>query len=579
MQKKRIYIFLICIAGGMMLLLARLVQIQLFETESFSKRNINLLEESVMQRVHAVSIHDGRGSFVDRTGKHLVDDVHGSVVLFPFLKYVDWPVEQLAHILDISPQHIMLQLTQKPVILKQNGKVLQLSAKQVEDINHLKVPGVVAVYAKTGGAVTADHLIGITGQNDTQVRARYGNKIQEGVISPHTPIGISGLQRAFDEFLVTSGESKLLYHVDRTGEPMFGKTVKYSSTANPFYPLVIRTTLDKELQQLAEKVVDDSGMKKGGLVLLDVQSGEILAMVSKPSLATYSQHAYTRGAKNQMLSAHIPGSVFKTVVAAAAIDKRKTSGAFNCDQDLYGEGPPEHEMGMLTFKESFAQSCNYTFAKIASELIKEDEDVLERYAKMLGLSQTVGWKGNVFHFTEFKQFPEEEARQIWKEQSDKHINKAIAQTAIGQKNVRVSPLAVANMMATIARGGQTIEVTAVKEIQYKNGAVMHAFPVHEVQSQLSQRVMEQLQQLLRSVVTSSKGTGKRYQSLPVTVAGKSGTAETGNDDYVNRWFAGYFPYEAPRYALVSVELYTNEVDNLAGKVFADYVEAIANKGM
>ena len=69
--------------------------------------------------------------------------------------------------------------------------------------------------------------------------------------------------------------------------------------------------------------------------------------------------------------------------------------------------------------------------------------------------------------------------------------------------------------------------------------------------------MKTLQQLLRSVVTTEKGTGAAFSSLPLSVAGKSGTAQTGKGTKENRWFAGYFPYENPRYALVVVDIETS----------------------
>ena len=81
--------------------------------------------------------------------------------------------------------------------------------------------------------------------------------------------------------------------------------------------------------------------------------------------------------------------------------------------------------------------------------------------------------------------------------------------------------------------------------------------------QLSYETVKTLQELLRGVVTREKGTGTAFRSLPLSVAGKSGTAQTGKGTRVNRWFAGYFPYENPRYALVVVDL---ETDNKVNKV-------------
>ncbi|MBL2522215.1 penicillin-binding protein 2, partial [Klebsiella pneumoniae] len=81
--------------------------------------------------------------------------------------------------------------------------------------------------------------------------------------------------------------------------------------------------LHNELQKKAEEVVEASEIKKGGLVLLDVKKNEILAMVSKPSVQVKDESLYKTTLENQMLTPHFPGSVFKTIVAAAAIDQNE----------------------------------------------------------------------------------------------------------------------------------------------------------------------------------------------------------------------------------------------------------------
>ncbi len=155
------------------------------------------------------------------------------------------------------------------------------------------------------------------------------------------------------------------------------------------------------------------------------------------------------------------------------------------------------------------------------------------------------------------------------------VKKAVAQTAIGQKDVRMSPLAIANMMATIARGGEKMEVKAVEKIMYKNGTDFYTFEDHTLGGkQLSYETVKTLQKLLRSVVTTEKGTGSAFKSLPLSVAGKSGTAQTGKGKKENRWFAGYFPYENPRYALVVVDIETNSDVNKVTPIFKSIVESI-----
>src|SRR5690606_17386495 len=124
---------------------------------------------------------------------------------------------------------------------------------------------------------------------------------------------------SFDEFLVQDESTKLVYHVDGLGGPLFGIDVKLVGEANPFYPVKILTTIDRDIQKEAENLVDKHNIKKGGLVLIDIETNSILANVSRPKIDEKDPYK-DNGVKNYMISTQIPGSIFKTVIAAAAID-------------------------------------------------------------------------------------------------------------------------------------------------------------------------------------------------------------------------------------------------------------------
>ncbi|HDR7792097.1 TPA: penicillin-binding protein 2 [Bacillus luti] len=575
-MKRRITIVLICFMGVMFLLLCRLIQIQVIDTESFTGRNINLIEKSVTQRTQSITVDDGRGHFIDRNDKELGEEKYPVLIVFPFLQIKNDMLEKIAHIIGVSGREIKSQIkeSKKAFILQKENIPLRLTIEQMEKVNQSNVLGIVAAEVRLKQQGEASHLIGDIGENEQEFQKRYGDMKK---LSKQTPIGISGLQQAFDEFLLTDGEAKVLYQVDRQGEPIFGKQAKYTSPGNPFYPVTIQTTIHKGLQRQAETIINKNGIKKGGLVLLDIKSNEILAMVSKPSLQMSDRSVYKSTLENKMLTPHFPGSVFKTVVAAAVIDQNVTMfhRTFNCNKDLYGENRPQVMMGMLSFKESFARSCNRTFSELGNELMQKDKAVLETYVEALGAAEKVGWNGSVFHTSRFEQMPEEKSTIIWANEENKNSKKAVAQTAIGQKDVRMSPLAIANMMATIARNGEKMEVKAVRKIMYKNGSDFYTFENHKLNGkQLSYETVKKLQGLLRGVVMTEKGTGAAFYSLPLNVAGKSGTAQTGKGTKVNRWFAGYFPYENPRYALVVVDIETDSNENLVTPVFAEMVEGI-----
>jgi penicillin-binding protein 4B len=581
MLKKRVMIILLAIQLCLFLLIGRLVQIQLVSTESFSEKKVNLIEASVAQRTQEMVLDDGRGTFVDRDGQPLTHEYIPTLVLFPFLKKMDWPVEKLADIINVSAADIRskLQKANQPFIFMVNGEPLRLTDVQMEKVKDLRTPGVFAVKKQFPLEKRyAEHLIGLIRENPELLRSRYPDKSH---LSPRTKIGISGLQGAFDEFLIPEGETRLLYHVDGDGGPLFGLQVKYNEPANPFYPVSVQTTIDRDLQEIAQNVIREHRLKKGGLVLLDVETNDILAMVSVPEINPYDPYE-DNNAGNQMILPQIPGSIFKTVIAAAAIENGilTSNRMFNCSQKIDGKPDNDHDYGMLNFVDSFARSCNNTFGTLGKELVEQNRGIIEEYAKKLGLYPLVGWSGKVYHFEQFKQFPEEKKGTIWHETKDKAIPLAVAQTSIGQKDVRVSPLAVANMMATIARNGEARQVRAVNKILYKNGTTFFSFPEQKFATQsISPYTALKLKELLRNVVTDEQGTGRRFQSLPYKVAGKSGTAETGKHashgkPLINKWFAGFFPVNEPKYALVVVELEQISSQTVTNDVFYDVVKRI-----
>ncbi|MED3649221.1 peptidoglycan D,D-transpeptidase FtsI family protein [Heyndrickxia sporothermodurans] len=576
MRRKRYFVLASSILLIFSLLLARLVQLQLVDTESFSKHHINLLEESVSQRTQEIIIDDGRGQFTDRNGKPLTYKEKSVLVLFPFLKTIQWDSEKVASILNISEDQLFAELeTAKAPFIFHGKTPYILSDKQLNEINMLKIPGVFAVRKKyTESDISAAQLIGIIGEDANTFLKRYPDK--KGM--QNQKIGITGLQKQFDEFLLPEGESKLVFHVDAMGGPLFGINVKYTGSGNSNYPVTIQTTLNKTLQEQIDKKVDEYEIQKGGVLLLDIETNEILANVSRPKMDVKDPYK-NNSVENVMLSQQIPGSIFKTVVAAASIETSAVNETekFPCNEDLYGK-PAERQLGDLTFDESFAQSCNRTFSELAKRLKKENPNLLEEYASKLGLIGEIGWQGDVFHFKNFKQLKEDQGQIFAKLESRKDDN-LVAQTGIGQQEVRLTPLAIANMMATIARGGELQSVQAVSAIKYHDDTPMIHFSSHDLPYKpISKITAMKLQKMLRHVVTNENGTGRWFKDLPYEVAGKSGTAETGiyenKVQLHNKWFAGYFPFKNPKYALVVVNLGVAEDKGGINQLFSDIVQLI-----
>nr|WP_295969577.1 penicillin-binding protein 2 [uncultured Bacillus sp.] len=581
MWKKRAVIVtclcLVCFA----LLLGRLMQLQLFETEHFSKHRINLLEESVAQRSQEIVIDSGRGGFLDKNGKPLTHQYIPSLILFPFLKKTKWDAGKVADIIGVSEAALTAEVSKAEEPFTYGTPApLKLTKEQMKKINQLQIPGVFAVEKKIDLPTDlAGHLIGITGENDQLLAARYPDK----KISSKTSIGLTGMEKSFDEFLLPEGEAKLVYHVDASGGPLFGINVKYIEPANPFYPINVKTTIDADLQQKAEELATQYGIKKGGLILLDIETNAVLTLVSRPEINRKDPfNEKTGGIENVMLKEQITGSIFKTVVAAAAIEHQldNPTKLYNCSKKINGEPDRQYQHGQLTFTDSFARSCNYTFATLAKELQKIDSNTLEDYAKKLSIIGPVGWQGDVYHLDHFQQLPEEENGRVFLTEGAKKDPNYAALTGIGQHEVRATPLAVANMMATIARGGTKKMVRFSSGIEYKNGTTLLAFKEQKLEGDnISPYTASKLQKLLREVVINKEGTGNVFRNLPYEMAGKSGTGETGKfledgEQLHNKWFAGYFPFQQPKYVLVAVNLDVRSNEGGVNQLFSDMVKYV-----
>ncbi len=569
-------VFVCCL----LLFIGRLMQIQLFETEHFSKHSINLLEESVSQRSQEIVIDSGRGGFLDRKGHSLTHQDIPVLILFPFLKSTEWDIEKVARVINVPASSLINAVKEaKEPFAYGTPNPLSLTKKQMNDINQLQIPGVFAVQKKFAlHSHPAQHLIGITGQNAKVLKSRYPDK----EVSSKTSIGLTGLEKSFDEFILPEGEAKLVFHVDASGGPLFGVNVKYVEPANPFYPIHIRTTIDLGLQESAERILDKFGVKKGGLVLLDIDTNSVLSMVSRPKINNKNPFDEKDGhIDNLMVTEQITGSVFKTVVAAAAIENQLDDPVrlFNCSIKINGERDKVYDYGNLTFTDSFAKSCNNTFATLAKELQAIDRNMLEESAAKLAFTGKSSWQGDIYHYDEFKQIHEEDAGRVFLTEEAKKDRNYTALTGIGQHEVRATPLAVANMMATIARGGRKEMVRFASAIEYKNGSSLVKFKEKRLEGEtISSNTAVKLQKMLREVVTHEEGTGKWYKNLPYEIAGKSGTGETGkfqnNQQLYNKWFAGYFPYENPKYALVVVNLDVKENEGAISPIYAELVKFI-----
>ncbi|UUZ89383.1 hypothetical protein LJK87_24850 [Paenibacillus sp. P25] len=328
------------------------------------------------------------------------------------------------------------------------------------------------------------------------------------------------------------------------------------SPDNPYYPLKVVTTIDGGIQKQIEARMDKLGIVDGAVVVLDIDNADTLAMASRPSFQPDHIDLAQGGWSNRALKAAAPGSIFKTITAAVALEEgvSEPDEVFECDGALgkYGFTCWKKEgHGRITLEEGYAESCNIVFAKVAQRL---GGAKLEEYARRLGLDQTVGWAGNIPQQAGFRQWDSEERGQIYHPDTNPKDGGVLVQTAIGQRDVLVTPLQAANLVVTLYHGGEVLSPRVVKEIRFQNDRLYQAFKPARAEAVDGARVRKATARTLLAWMKDvvDHGTGQALHAAKWPVAGKSGTAEiTLNNGRPgeNHWFIGYGPTNQPRYAV------------------------------
>lgn len=318
-------------------------------------------------------------------------------------------------------------------------------------------------------------------------------------------------------------------------------------TSFPMMPPVdganIQLTIDLEYQSILQEElarrVNESNAKGAMGVLMDPQTGAILAMASLPDYDPNRPGASpTENQKNKAITDQFePGSTYKVVAATAAVATQTVSlfDEFYCEDGQFtvaGKTITDHEkFGLLTFPQIIAHSSNVGTIKIAQEL---GRNPLYQYSRDFGFGTLTGIR-----------FPGETQgtlRQIkdWSEIS-------LAEVSIGYE-VGVTALQMVSAYAAIANGGFLLKPRLVEQILGQNGNVVYAEKPEVIRKVADPEIMATVKDMLVEVVKTGTGSKARIQGW--SVAGKTGTAHkfmdgSYSDKYISN-FAGFFPAENPQ---------------------------------
>jgi len=434
----------------------------------------------------------------------------------------------------------------------------------------------------------------------------YIGKINEQEIDIHkddgyninSVIGKDGIE-FFYESALKGKDGKQEMEVDA-----FGKTKKILNEVKAISGSNVFLSIDFDLQQkLTENLavaIKNSGTKAGGVAIaLDPQSGEILAMVSLPDFdnnffsAGISQQAYDNYLVNQsrplfnraISGIYPPGSTFKPIVAIAALEE----GLINEDKTFLSTGGvavkswffPDWKYGghgRVNVISAIANSVNTFFYYIGGgyhDFIGLGVQKITDFARQFYLSKTLGidLPGEAAGFLPSKDWKEKTKQESWYIGDTYHL-------AIGQGDILVTPLQVASYTAFFANGGTLYQPHLLKEIINADGLKNEHNSINNQEYVLAKNLasdenIDIIRRALRATVTS--GSAQSLQSLPVAVAGKTGTAQVGADKESHAWFTGFAPYDSPRIVITILLENGGEGSAVAVPVFKEVVEWYFNE--
>lgn len=376
---------------------------------------------------------------------------------------------------------------------------------------------------------------------------RYGNVACHliGYPSTATKSGYTGLEASFSSVLDKySGSINVTYSVDATGRNLSGLTPLVNNTLSNCDGGIV-LTLDKGLQALCEKNLEGVC---GGIVVLD-KKGDILALASSPSFdqndVSASLESENSPLLNRTLSAFDVGSVFKTVVTAAALEagipisrSYVCTGAIDVDSVTVRchkrSGHGERDM-----KSALVSSCNPYFIDLAEEIGKEK---LLEMAKSMGFGESIfladgisSKAGNLPQATELS------------------VPAALANFAIGQGTLLATPLQVATAINCITSGGVYVSPRLVTKEVDSMGNTVEEYEEQESRRVFSKQTADTLLDNMKAVI--KEGSVSKYAPDFLTAAGKTSTAQTGilnknGENVCQTWIAGIYPAEDPQYTVV-----------------------------
>ena len=538
-------------------------------------------------QIRSISIIAPRGPMLDREGRILVDSYPSFSILLlrDDMKAVQKSLPQIEEGLGISREDIMEQLDAAkneakflPIIIKPAASVADIAFVESHraDLPVLELMMVQRRRYQLGEMLA--NGIGYVGEVSA-----HELENSDGHYRPGDIVGKAGLEKQYNDVL--EGKDGMRRVVVNS----VGKVMRTLDNVEAVPGKPIQLTIDYDLQTVAETDMHD---KEGAVVAMDPRTGEILAMVSRPTFDPNDFAVRIQAAQweklnsdpetpllNRAIQAQLaPGSVFKIVMATAMLESKAIPETlteycpgyatfygrmFKCH--VYGKGAH----GIVDFHKAIVQSCDVYFYNVGKLL---GIDRISQYATALGLGRRTGID-----------LPSEETGLVpseeWAERvyHRKWYAGETISVAVGQGAVTTTPIQLARMIAAVASGGLLAEPHMLKN--FPNPRVDH-FPI-------SDDTVEKVTQGMYGVVNEG-GTAAGARLQNIEFCGKSGSAQVIGYDVRNRlgkqrefkdnaWFVGYAPRRNPEIVVAVLVQGGEHGGAVAGPIARDVVKAYYDK--
>lgn len=421
----------------------------------------------------------------------------------------------------------------------------------------------------------ASHILGYVGAISEE---EYSTR--EDTYRNDDIIGKDGIQKVFEEYLKgTDGVKQVDMTVDGaitseyiSEEAVAGSDVILTIDAN--LQKVAEDALEQNIKDIADgKYGEGNDADAGAVVVMNVNTGEILAMASYPDYnperysEEYNPNDETGKYYNRAIrSIYAPGSTFKMVVASAALDTGEitTKTRIN-DTGVYPYGDGQAcwyyrsygvGHGYLNLTQAIKYSCNYFFYDLGYRM---GIDIIAEYAGRYGLGKRTGVElmGESSGIVASREYANSIGYTTW-------YPADTLSAAIGQSFNSYTPIQMARYISMVANGGKNVDVSIIKSIINPDGTEVSKEEIENfvkdtvgTENELTEDLniteenLDAIREGMKGVTSEAGGTAySTFADFDIAIAGKTGSAQTGIDGEAHGWFVGFAPYDEPEIAVV-----------------------------